>query len=118
MAALVWLHGSFGRGDPADDVSDQDLWLARFQRVRAAEMNAILCGHAALNAGFIGGKTTPQIAPSGGSFFASRHEGRQGTSGVDWSWQLLSALTLPADVKLLFERSEQEHIFSIPGVCR
>ncbi len=110
----VWFHGSFGRGE-ADDVSDLDLWLAVSDEA-TAEMNTILGGHAALNVSFIGGKETPQIAPPGGSFFASRHEGRQGTLGVDWSWQPLSRLTLPADTKLLFERSEQDPILSIPSL--
>lgn len=110
----VWFHGSFGRGE-ADDMSDLDFWLAVSDE-SVAEMNAILCGHAALNESFIGGKETPQIAPLGGSFFASRHVGRQGTLGVDWSWQPLSGLTLPGKAKLLFERSEHDPILSVPSL--
>lgn len=107
----VWFHGSFGRGE-ADDISDLDFWLAVSDE-SVAEMNTILSGHAALNVSFIGGKETPQIAPPGGSFFASRHEGRQGTLGVDWSWQPLSKLILPAGTKILFERSGQDPILPV-----
>ena len=113
----VWFHGSFGR-DEADDFSDLDLWVSVADEY-AAEASAFLSGHAALAPNFIGAKRTFQIAPPSGGFFTTRQEGRRTYLGVDWSWQPRSALTLPADVRLLFRRTEQESpspLLSLPTV--
>ena len=59
---------------------------------------------------------TLQIAPPLGGFFTSRQEGRRGLLAVDWSWQPQSALTLPADTKILFERSGEKAHLPIPDL--
>ena len=113
----VWFHGSFGRGE-ADDFSDLDLWVS-VANEHATDASIFLSGHAALAANFIGAKRTFQIAPPSGGFFTTRQEGRRAYLGIDWSWQPQNALTLPADVKLLFKRMEPETsspVLSLPTV--
>ncbi len=110
--SAVWFHGSFGRGE-ADDLSDLDLWVA-VSDLAGLEADAMLCGHAALAGNLIGAKRSPDIAPPGGGFLASRHEGRYGYLGIDWSWQPQSALTLPAEVTVLIERDGQDVPMVVP----
>lgn len=112
--SAAWLHGSFGRGE-ADDLSDLDLWVA-VSGLPVAEAAAMFSGHAALADSLIGAKQSFDIAPPGGGFLASQHEGRRGSLEIDWSWQPQSALSLPAQAKVLLRPSGQNPLAAVPSL--
>ncbi|HEX8597790.1 MAG TPA: nucleotidyltransferase domain-containing protein [Chloroflexia bacterium] len=98
----AWLGGSLGSGN-ADAYSDVDLWVV----VRDADIDVVresrrqfveVLGRPVLIS------EAPQNAPHGGAYLWTLYAGKHGPQHVDWSWLPKTGATIPADVRLLFDK--------------
>ena len=101
----AWLWGSFGRGD-ADDLSDLDLWLLVTDEA-ASHMGPSLGQYTQNTGSLISSGEKPSLAPPGGGYFGSLHEGRHGLLHMDCYWQPQSAqVPVPQNAILLDRLAE------------
>ena len=110
--AAAWLFGSLGRGT-ADALSDLDLFVVveeeHSQRViadRYAQMEALGTPLLILEA--------PQNRPPGGAYNMALYEGQQGPHQVDWYWQPRSLAAIPAQTRLLLDRTRLPRLETPP----
>jgi predicted nucleotidyltransferase len=101
----AWLYGSLGRGTQ-DQLSDVDLWVV-VQDEYIDEVRRECREYVAGLGNPLVIVEAPQNAPPNGAFLTVLYEGRvAGPQHVDWTWQGVSAASLPSDAKILLRRVE------------
>ena len=99
----AWLTGSLGRGG-SDDLSDIDLWVAFADEasgaIQAGRRKFVECLGTPLLI-----EEAPQNAPPGGAYLLVLYEGDAGPQQVDWYWQPRTGAGVPANARLLFDRT-------------
>ncbi|HEX8229639.1 MAG TPA: nucleotidyltransferase domain-containing protein [Chloroflexia bacterium] len=98
----AWLGGSLGSGN-ADAYSDVDLWVVvrdgDIEEVREGRRQFVeVLGRPVLIS------EAPQNAPPGGAYLWTLYAGKHGPQHVDWSWLPEAGATIPAAVRLLFDK--------------
>jgi hypothetical protein len=99
----AWLFGSLGRGTP-DDLSDLDLFLV----VDDASAEAVIADRyahiAALGTPLLV-LEAPQNRPPHGAYNMALYDGQFGPHQLDWYWQPRSYAAIPAETRVLLDRT-------------